>query len=107
MDWIDGSAAGDPVTAEQIRALFGCGLHPLAELRQQQLEGPDLPAGLSECVSVGGAVQDRRQRSDSVPARVAKRIAALNSAIGRLADASTAAADRPGCGLRWPEFFVR
>jgi hypothetical protein len=25
-----------------MRALFGCGLHPLAELRQQQLEGPDL-----------------------------------------------------------------
>ena len=42
MDGIDGLAAGDPVTAEQMRALFGCGLHPLAELRQQQLEGPDL-----------------------------------------------------------------
>jgi hypothetical protein len=41
---IDGLAAGDPVTAEQMRALFGCGLHPLAELRQQQLEGPDLSA---------------------------------------------------------------
>jgi hypothetical protein len=39
---IDGLTAGDPVTAEQIRALFACGLHPLAELRQQQLEGPDL-----------------------------------------------------------------
>src|SRR5215216_5996890 len=39
---MDGLAAGDPVTAEQMRALFGCGLHPLAELRQQQLEGPDL-----------------------------------------------------------------
>jgi TrwC relaxase len=39
---IDGLTAGDPVTAEQMRALFGCGLHPLAELRQQQLEGPDL-----------------------------------------------------------------
>ena len=38
---IGGLAAGDPVTAEQMRALFGCGLHPLAELRQQ-LEGPDL-----------------------------------------------------------------
>jgi hypothetical protein len=23
-------------------ALFGCSLHPLAELRQQQLEGPEL-----------------------------------------------------------------
>ena len=35
-------AVGDPVTAEQMRALFGCGPHPLAELRQQLLEGPDL-----------------------------------------------------------------
>jgi TrwC relaxase len=42
LDGIDGLTAGDPVTAEQMRALFGCGLHPLAELRQQQLEGPDL-----------------------------------------------------------------
>ena len=28
------------VTAEQMRALFGAGLHPLAEQRQQQLQGP-------------------------------------------------------------------
>src|SRR6186997_2931071 len=42
MAGIDGLNVGDPVTAEQMRALFGCGLHPLAELRQQQLEGPDL-----------------------------------------------------------------
>jgi hypothetical protein len=42
LDGIDGLTAGDPVTAEQMRALFGCGLHPLAELRQQQLGGPDL-----------------------------------------------------------------
>src|SRR5215218_1544357 len=39
---IDGLIAGDPVTAEQMRALFGCGLHPLAELRQQHLESPHL-----------------------------------------------------------------
>ena len=42
MDGIDGLDVGDPVTAEQMRALFGCGLHPLAELRLQQLDGPDL-----------------------------------------------------------------
>ena len=42
MATIDSLSAGDPVTAQQMRALFGCGLHPLAELRQQQLEGPDL-----------------------------------------------------------------
>ena len=42
LEGIDGLTDGDPVTAEQMRALFGCGLHPLAELRQQQLEGPAL-----------------------------------------------------------------
>jgi hypothetical protein len=36
-----GFASRRPVAAEQMRPLFGCGLHPLAELRQQQLEGPD------------------------------------------------------------------
>jgi hypothetical protein len=33
LDGIDGLTVGDLVTAEQMRALFGCGLHPLAELR--------------------------------------------------------------------------
>ena len=28
MGGIDGLTVGDPVTAEQMRALFGCGLHP-------------------------------------------------------------------------------
>jgi hypothetical protein len=41
MAGIDGLDVGDPVTAEQMRALFGCGLHPLAELRLKQLDGPD------------------------------------------------------------------
>ena len=31
LDGIDGLTAGDPVTGEQMRALFGCGLHPLSE----------------------------------------------------------------------------
>jgi TrwC relaxase len=39
---IDGLQVGDPVTAEQMQALFGVGLHPLAAQRQQQPEGPDL-----------------------------------------------------------------
>ena len=47
----------------------GCGLHPLAELRQQQLEGPDLTTRLSERGVSGGAVQDRRQRSAPVSGR--------------------------------------
>src|SRR6478672_3349762 len=39
---IDGLNVGDPVTAEQMRNLFGCGLHPLADVRVQQFEGSDL-----------------------------------------------------------------
>jgi conjugative relaxase-like TrwC/TraI family protein len=95
VDGIDGLAVGDPMTAEQMRALFGCGLHPLAELRQQQLEGPDLTLRDFQNVALLGApfkIVDH----DLLPFRleVAKRIAALNTAIGWPADASIAAADR-------------
>jgi conjugative relaxase-like TrwC/TraI family protein len=95
LDGIDGLAAGDPVTAEQMRALFGCGLHPLAELRQQQLEGPDLTLRDFQDASRLG-VPFKIVDNDLIPFRleVAKRIAALNSAIGWPADASIAAADR-------------
>jgi hypothetical protein len=103
VDGIDGLAAGDPMTAEQMRALFGCGLHPLAELRQQQLEGPDLTNQDFQNVARLGAplrVVDNDPRAFRV--EVAKRIAALKTAIGWPADASIAAADRARCGLRWP-----
>jgi len=95
MDGIDGLAAGDPVTAEQMRALFGCGLHPLAELRQQQLEGPDLTTQDFQSATRLG-MPFKIVDNDLIPFRleVAKRIAALNTAIGWPADASIAAADR-------------
>jgi conjugative relaxase-like TrwC/TraI family protein len=95
MDGIDGLAAGNPVTAEQMRALFGCGLHPLAELRQQQLEGPDLTLRDFQNATRLGA-PFKIVDNDLIPFRleVAKRIAALNTAIGWPADASIAAADR-------------
>jgi hypothetical protein len=76
-------------------ALFGCGLHPLAELRQQQLEGPDLTPRDFQNVARQGApfkIVDNDLRPFRV--EVAKRIAALNTAIGWPADASVAAADR-------------
>jgi conjugative relaxase-like TrwC/TraI family protein len=95
LDGIGGLATGDPVTAEQMRALFGCGLHPLAELRQQQLEGPDLTLRDFQNVALLGApfkIVDNDLRPFRV--EVAKRIAALNTAIGWPADASIAAADR-------------
>jgi conjugative relaxase-like TrwC/TraI family protein len=95
MEGIDGLAAGDPVTAEQMRALFGCGLHPLAELRQQQLEGPDLTTEDFQNVARLGA-PFKMVDNDLRPFRVevAKRIAALNTAIGWPVDASIAAVDR-------------
>jgi hypothetical protein len=37
MAGIDGLNAGDPVTAEEMRALFGVGMHPLAATRLEQL----------------------------------------------------------------------
>jgi conjugative relaxase-like TrwC/TraI family protein len=95
MDGIDGLTAGDPVTAEQMRALFGCGLHPLAELRQEQLEGPGLTKrDYHDATRLG--VPFRVVDGEVSPLRleVAKRIAAINTAAGPPTDASIAAADR-------------
>jgi hypothetical protein len=93
MAGIDGLNAGDPVTAEQMRALFGCGMHPLAE--QRQLEGPDLTETDYMAVTRLGApfkVLD----GDVSPFRVevAKRIAAINEAAGLSGDWPVPAADR-------------
>jgi conjugative relaxase-like TrwC/TraI family protein len=95
LDGIDGLTADDPVTAEQMRALFGCGLHPLAELRQQQLEGPDLTIrDFQEVTQLGAPF--RILDGDVSPFRleVAKRIAAINTAAGLPVGAPLAAADR-------------
>jgi conjugative relaxase-like TrwC/TraI family protein len=94
MDGIDGLDVGDPVTAEQMRALFGCGLHPLAEAGLQQLEGSDLTAqDFSDVMRLGAPF---KIIDDATPFRieVAKRIVALDAMIGEPLDASVAAADR-------------
>ena len=107
MEGFDGLEVGDPVTAEQMRALFGCGLHPLTELRLQQLEGPDLIGQDFRDVMRWGA--PFKIIDDATPFRVevAKRIAALNAAIGEPVDASVAAADRARVRTQVArEFFV-
>jgi conjugative relaxase-like TrwC/TraI family protein len=95
MDGIDGLTAGDPVTAEQMRALFGCGLHPLAELRQQQLEGPDLsPRDLQDAARLGAPFKIVDGVVSPFRLEVARRIAAINAAAGLPGDAPLPAADR-------------
>ena len=42
MAGIDGLNVGDAVTAEQMRALFGAGMHPLAAERLEQLDAAEL-----------------------------------------------------------------
>src|SRR5688500_15405706 len=98
LDGIDGLTVGDPVTAEQMRALFGCGLHPLAELRQQQLEGPDLSRrDLQEVTPARCAVQDRRWCRQPVPARGGK-THCLDQCGSGPAGGRTAAGSRSGAG---------
>ena len=108
MDGIDGLTAGDPVTAEQMRALFGCGLHPLAELRQQQLEGPDLTErDLQEVTRLG--VPFKIVDGDVSPFRleVARHIAAINTAAGLPAGAPLPATERARVRTEVArEFFV-
>ena len=50
---IDGLEAGDAVTAEQMRALFGAGMHPLATQRLEQLRDADLLQRLNDCSESG------------------------------------------------------
>ena len=92
---IDGLTAGDPVTAEQMRALFGCGLHPLAELRQQQLQGPDLTErDYQDAARLGAPFKIVDGVVSPFRLEVAKRIVAINTAAGLTADAPMPAADR-------------
>ena len=95
LDGIDGLTAGDPVTSEQMRALFGCGLHPLAELRQQQLEGPDLTRrDFQEVTQLGVPFKIVDGDRSAFRVEVARRIAAINTAAGLSADAPLPATDR-------------
>jgi conjugative relaxase-like TrwC/TraI family protein len=95
LDGIDGLAAGDPVTAEQMRALFGCGLHPLAELRQQQLEGPDLTQrDYQDAARLGAPFKIFDGDASPFRLEVARRFAAIHTAAGLPAGAPLPVADR-------------
>ena len=95
MAGIDGLNAGDPVTAEQMRALFGCRYAPTGRAAIQQLEGPDLTEADYLAVTRLGA-PFKILDGDVSPFRVevAKRIAAINEAAGLPGDWPVPAADR-------------
>jgi conjugative relaxase-like TrwC/TraI family protein len=95
MNGIDGLYPGDVVTAEQMRALFGAGLHPLAEQRQLQLQGPNLTVRDYQAVIRLGA-PFKIYQPDVSPFRVevASRIAALNQAAGLPTGWAVPATDR-------------
>jgi TrwC relaxase len=95
LDGIDGLTADDPVTAEQIRALFGCGLHPLAELRQQQLEGPDLTErDYQDAARLGAPFKIVDGDVSPFRLEVGKRSGAIQSEAGLPTGAALPAADR-------------
>jgi conjugative relaxase-like TrwC/TraI family protein len=91
---IDGLDVGDPVTAEQMRNLFGCGVHPLADVRAQQFEGSDLTLDTIEKTMRFGTPFRVVDEATRFRVEVAKRIADLNALIGAPADAEVAASSR-------------
>ena len=79
---IDGLNPGDPVTAEQMQALFGSGHHPLARQRAAALPASAPPAHMLDAVRLGQPY--RVIAGDVSPFRVevAKRLEAINVAAG-------------------------
>jgi conjugative relaxase-like TrwC/TraI family protein len=85
MAGIDGLNAGDPVTAEQMQALFGAGMHPLAAQRLEQLDAADwTEANVRESTRLGAPFKVYAGEVSPFRVEVAKRIATRNSAVGWL-----------------------
>jgi conjugative relaxase-like TrwC/TraI family protein len=83
MAGINGLNAGDPVTAEQMRALFGAGMHPLATQRLEQLGDADLTdANIQTATRLGVPFKVVDIKPSRFRVEVAKRIAAFNEQAG-------------------------
>jgi hypothetical protein len=88
---IDGLNAGDAVTAEQMRALFGAGLHPLAAQRLEQLDAADLTdTNIRAATRLGAPFKVYAGEVSQFRVEVAKRIATRHAA-GQLEDLVSAA----------------
>jgi conjugative relaxase-like TrwC/TraI family protein len=92
---IDVLSAGDPVTAEQMRSLFGAGMHPLATQRLEQLDATELTdTNVRAATQLGSPFKVYSGEVSRFRVEVAKRIAAGRSATGRRGDESVSATDR-------------
>ena len=95
MAGIDGLSAGDAVAAEQMRALFGAGMHPLATQRLEQLDAADLAdPSINAATRLGAPFKVYAGEVSPFPVEVAKRIAAQHAAVGQLGDGRISATDR-------------
>jgi conjugative relaxase-like TrwC/TraI family protein len=91
---IDGLNAGDAVTAEQMKALFGVGLHPLAAIRLEQLDVADLTSeNIAEATRLGAPFKVYAGEVSPFRVEVAKQIA-TRQAAGQLGDGLVSAAGR-------------
>jgi hypothetical protein len=102
LEGIDSLGAGDPVTAEQMRTLFGRGMHPLAEARLQQLDGPDVSLRDLENVMRLGTPFKNFDQATPFQVDVAKRIADLNATNGGRPMPRLRHRTGLGFGPRWP-----
>jgi TrwC relaxase len=95
MAGIGGLNAGDPVMAEQMRALFGAGMHPLAMQRLEQLGDADLTeANIQTATRLGVPFKVVDIKPSRFRVEVAKRIAAFNEQAGLPTDWPVPPAER-------------
>jgi conjugative relaxase-like TrwC/TraI family protein len=95
MAGIDGLNVGDAVTAEQMRALFGAGMHPLGAARLEQLDAADLTeANVKSATQLGAPFKVYAGEVSPFRVEVAKRIAARQAAAEQLGDHPVSAALR-------------
>ena len=92
---IDGLSVGDEVAAQQMRLLFGFGLHPLADQREERLQGP----GLTErdyraARRLGVPYKVYTAEASAFQVEVAKAMEGHNAALGHPHDYPFAAHDR-------------
>src|SRR5215217_274994 len=91
---IDGLNVGDAVTAEQMRALFGAGMHPLAAERLEQLDAAELTdVNVKAATQLGAPFKIYAGDVSAFRVEVAKRIAARH-ATGEHSDDLVSQADR-------------